>query len=285
MACTGLIREPDRERELGYEYAGVLRGHLHRRGLEIAETSYDPRQHVGRHAHDRSLLVVVLGGAMTEKVRGQDVLCSAGTVLFHPAGEPHAHEFGGRTPRCLSLQLAEPWLERLDAGRNLVPAEPVRRFDEVATGAGRLLHTEFRRGPDAQWAALEGLTLTLLASLSARGRSHAERRPDFLRIVVEKLHDDPSSEASLSELARLAGVSPEHLSRTFREAHGVTLGEYLRTLRVERAREELANGDCSLGRLAVRLGFYDQSHFTRTFKAHVGCTPGQFRSRARDSRS
>lgn len=270
---------------MGQGYAGALRGHLDQRGLEIAETSYDPHQQIGRHVHDRSMVVMVLGGAMVERVRGREVSCPAGTVLFHPAGEPHAHRFGGSASRCLVLQIAEPWLKRLQVERDLVPAEPVSRLDRVTTGAGRLLHTEFRLGADAEWAALDGLTLALLASLARRGRPPRERRPPFLDIVLERLHDDPSSGVSLSALARLAGVSPEHLSRTFRQAHGVTVGEYVRDLRVERACRELANGTYSLGRLALRLGFYDQSHFTRTFKARLGCAPGEYRRRAREERS
>lgn len=45
----------------------------------------------------------------------------------------------------------------------------------------------------------------------------------------------------------------------------------------------LVGSDVSLSRLALELGFYDQPHFTRIFKAHVGCPPGEYRRRTRDA--
>ncbi len=98
--------------------------------------------------------------------------------------------------------------------------------------------------------------------------------------MIEKLNDDLASDVSLASLADLAGVTPEHLARTFRRAQGCTLGEYVRRLRVEHARRKLVEDDVPMVRLAVELGFYDQSHFIRIFKAHVGCTPGQYRRTA-----
>jgi AraC-like DNA-binding protein len=41
----------------------------------------------------------------------------------------------------------------------------------------------------------------------------------------------------------------------------------------------IRRGDVSLGRVATDLGFYDQSHFTRTFKRVIGLTPSQFAQR------
>lgn len=263
-------------------YAGTLRLRRKRRGLEVAETSYRPGQRIDRHVHDRPLVVVVLGGEMTELVGGRSVSCRAGTALFHPAGEPHAHRMEAPGTRCLVATFGRSWLERLGADPELLPDGPVARLDEVVTGAGRLLHAECRRPGGSAGAALDGLALTLLAGLGRTGRPASERHPGWLDRVLERLHDDVAAGVELASLARLAGVTPEHLARTFRERQGCTIGSYVRRLRVERARRELAEGDTPLARLALELGFYDQSHFTRTFKARVGCTPGAYRRRARE---
>lgn len=258
-------------------YAGRLHGQLSRRGLDLAETSYRPHQSVARHAHDRSMLVVILAGRMTEHVCHRDVACRAGTALFHPAGEGHAHTFGGASSRCLSLQFGDEWLERLGLEAAVMPPGPAARHDPTVTGVGRLLHAELRREEDASGATLDGLALALLGALARKREKAPDRRPRFLDVVVERIHDDIRTDVELGSLAELAGVTPEHLARTFRGAEGMTVGEYVRRLRVERARRELERGGTPLSRLALDLGFFDQSHFTRTFKAHVGCTPGAYR--------
>lgn len=265
-------------------YAGRLRARLSRPGLDLAETTYRGGQRVARHVHERPLMVLVVAGAMQEQVGARSMDLRPGTALFHPAGEAHAHRFGDRGSRCLVLQFGRSWLERLGVEPGLIPDRPATRIDPAVTGTGRLLHREFRRGEAAHGAAVDGLALTLLASLARRDAPRPERRPDFVDRVVAKLQDEVASHADLHSLAEIAGVSPEHLARTFREAEGCTVGEYVRRLRVERARRALEEGDLPLSRLALDLGFYDQSHFTRTFKAHVGCPPGEYRRRTRRSR-
>ena len=261
------------------QYAGRVQAQLIRSGLELAETTYRDGQTVDFHAHDRPLLVFVVSGLMQEHAGGRSVDCRPGTVLLHPPGEPHAHRFGDHGSRCMVLEFRPTWYDRLQVDGDLMPERPEVALDETVTSTGRLLHREFRRGEEAHSAALDGLALTLLAAVTRREDSGPDRRPEFLDRVLEKLHADVASDVGLSPLAEIAGVSAEHLSRTFRDHMGCTVGEYVRRLRVERARRALEEGDESLSRLALRLGFYDQPHFTRTFKAHVGCPPGEYRRR------
>jgi len=70
------------------------------------------------------------------------------------------------------------------------------------------------------------------------------------------------------------------VARVFRRHHGLSMGGYLRRLKVESACASLARPGASLADVAAGLGFTDQSHFTRTFKAATGLTPGRFRDAA-----
>lgn len=259
-------------------FAGAVRGQYRGDGLEVVETSYGSGQHVPAHSHDRPMIIVVLTGTMQEHVLGRNVHCSPGEVLFHPSGEAHEHRFEPPESRCLSLQMSKNWLDRLEVEEGGIPDGPTNRSGFVSEVAG-VLHSEFRRGEEALSATIDGLALRLLVSLSKETAPIERGRPAFLGRVLEQLHDDPSADIDLSSLARLARVSPEHLARTFQRCQGMTIGAYTRALRVERARVALAAGEASLARLALQLGFYDQAHFTRVFKAHVGCPPGEYRRR------
>ena len=84
----------------------------------------------------------------------------------------------------------------------------------------------------------------------------------------------------LADVARRVGVHPVHLARTFRRVHQITFAGYVRHVRIEFARRELAASDAPLGDIAVAAGFCDQSHFSRLFKRYTGLTPGRIPPRA-----
>lgn len=87
------------------------------------------------------------------------------------------------------------------------------------------------------------------------------------------------SSLTLQDLAGVAGLSHYHFARRFREATGTTPHEYVMRKRVEAAKTMLARqGWRSLAEIASACGFSDQSHMTRVFGAHVGTTPGRYRS-------
>ena len=81
---------------------------------------------------------------------------------------------------------------------------------------------------------------------------------------------------SLDELARQAGVSRFHFARQFRLSTGESPMEYLRRVRIERSKSILQSRDSTIAEVAARLGFSDQSHFTRIFGRLVGVSPGSF---------
>ncbi|MFT9299154.1 MAG: helix-turn-helix transcriptional regulator, partial [Gluconobacter sp.] len=74
----------------------------------------------------------------------------------------------------------------------------------------------------------------------------------------------------------LAGMSRYQVIRAFRAVTGMTPHAWQLNQRVNLAREWVQSED-SLADVAQNLGFADQAHFQRVFKAHAGVTPGRFR--------
>lgn len=81
----------------------------------------------------------------------------------------------------------------------------------------------------------------------------------------------------IGELAGDVGRNPDYVGRRFQEVVGLSLHGLVRKLRVAWSLERLSQGEADLSVLALRAGFSDQSHFTRTFKREVGLPPGAFR--------
>ena len=73
-------------------------------------------------------------------------------------------------------------------------------------------------------------------------------------------------------IARLCGVSSRTVQRHFRRSYGCTLGEWLRTYRLETAYQKLKAGE-PIKCVALDLGYKQLSHFSRDFKKQFGCAP------------
>lgn len=83
-----------------------------------------------------------------------------------------------------------------------------------------------------------------------------------------------------SELANACGLSVSQLQREFRRLFGISPTDYILRTRLLVARQMLERSATTVGEVAVACGFYDQSHFTKAFKAHTGLPPQAYRRRA-----
>jgi AraC-like DNA-binding protein len=101
-----------------------------------------------------------------------------------------------------------------------------------------------------------------------------------LRRVRTYIEEHIGERISLDELAVQAGVSRFHFARQFRLSTGESAMGYLRRMRIERSKSILQTHDATIAEVAARLGFSDQSHFTRIFGRLVGVSPGSFAKRA-----
>lgn len=86
------------------------------------------------------------------------------------------------------------------------------------------------------------------------------------------LHAHYTDNISLEELAAIAGLSRFHFCRMFHQKTGLSPSAYQTQLRIAQAKKLLLQGLVT-ATVAALTGFYDQSHFGRTFKRWVGVTP------------
>jgi AraC-like DNA-binding protein len=105
------------------------------------------------------------------------------------------------------------------------------------------------------------------------------RHVEELLPVVRHIERHYADTVSMSQMAKLAGLSATHFNRRFRQLLRMTPVEYLRTVRVQAARQRLAGTSDPLVTIAADTGFADQSHFTRRFRQTTGVTPAAYRRR------
>jgi AraC-like DNA-binding protein len=118
---------------------------------------------------------------------------------------------------------------------------------------------------------------TLQRALPARPPPHAL----LARDLVERIRTE-SSLRGVAALATASGMTERALQRLFREFVGVSPKWVVRRFRLQEAAQLLAASKETVASVAASLGYFDQAHFTRDFKAVVGRTPIDFLT---DSRS
>lgn len=268
------------------QFFGSVEGCVKFGPLTLTENRYESRQLIPTHAHERAYFCFVLDGTYEESSGSTSVLCRPGTVVFHPDGVPHSDRFQDVAGRCFNIECDATWLTDLDSDIQAASG-PVYVRDAWARQLMTTLYRETRASDGFASLAIEGLTRALVAAV-ARGAADSAgtlRGPPWLQEVVETATREYATGYPLSEAARRVGVHPRHLARTFRDSMGCSLGEFVRRKRVEAARLLLDETQMSLSRIAFRTGFADQSHFTRTFRNHVGLTPSAYRRQLRSDPS
>lgn len=82
---------------------------------------------------------------------------------------------------------------------------------------------------------------------------------------------------TIEDLAAYSGLSASYLSRLFKQETGISVSEYVREKKIEKAQNLLKYCDYSLIEIANYLSFSSQSHFIQLFKDYTGMTPKKYR--------
>jgi len=109
---------------------------------------------------------------------------------------------------------------------------------------------------------------------NSRPDVQADRITDALRAVDAHLAE---SDLSLDLVSRAVGVSPSYLSHLFHARVGVCFRTYVRSRRLDRAKELLGTTDLPIKEVAFAVGYRHVSDFTRHVKAAFGLPPARLR--------
>jgi AraC family transcriptional regulator len=101
--------------------------------------------------------------------------------------------------------------------------------------------------------------------------------PTKLQRTITYIQTHLEQTLSLTTLATLVHLSPDHFARLFKHATGQTPHQYTLGCRIARAKQLLAETDLPLSTVGLQVGCTDQSYFTALFRQHVTITPKAYR--------
>jgi len=242
-----------------------------------------------------------------EHVQGRELWLRSGRIENIRYAQP-----AGRVIRGLSIELpsvmVEAWLGG-EAGalggtienliRNTQPSQcrtnrPYAPLIRSCSGTTPILQTATRllaTPRDTVYGELqfESLTLDLLAqvlfSLDPPGQQKSKvpldaRQRSLVDEAVDILHKEWADPPTISALARRVGLNDCYLKAWFRKRTGLSVGEYVRKLRMENALELIESGRFSILETALAIGYSNPSHFSAVFKRFHGRLPSCYQARA-----
>ena len=256
--------------------AAEFRRPAHREGVElyrahIVSHAFEP------HAHDAFGLGAIEAGVERYRYAGGEHLAAAGSLVH--MNDDVLHTGRSATP--------EGWRYRMVYVAPAVAAEVTgasgwhfdvaTRHDPVRAARVSALLRGLWAG-SAEPLAFDSLLAELLDAFRPHARQHGRSEsgaaPAF-GAVIDYLHAHLHRRLTLDELAAVAGLSPFHFLRSFRDRHGATPQQMLMALRLAEAKRQLARGEPA-AQVAAAVGLTDQSHLTRAFARRYGTTPARY---------
>lgn len=162
--------------------------------------------------------------------------------------------------------------------------DPYRAFSLVESVCDDMARDE----TSASLTSAAGAAWHLLALLAAERRGRSNGGEPISRVQAH-LREHLASPVSVPALAKMAGFSPSHFSARFRAVTGFSVTEYVKRLRMARARQLLITSERTVAEIAAAVGYRDPFYFSRHFSSVNGVSPRDFepamRQRGRPSTS
>lgn len=216
----------------------------------------------GRHSHDSYSQIMIplkatLGiciGDMLYDVKPQG-LC------YIPPGMIHQCQFFGNL---LVINIPRDMIDKKDAGILSYPLITQMHFQMMELV--RLIQAELEHNPDSK--AVHHLYNYLYSKL-------IENSPAASVRYISQHYDQP---LTVAQLARLENYNPTYFNDWFKQQTGFSPSNYLRYVRISKAKELLETTEFSVMEIAAMVGYSSNSTLTRAFHEMTGITPKKYRS-------
>ncbi len=235
-----------------------------------------------KHSHEEYSLGIVEEGETSFWYDGRISSLSANDIVFLPPAFMHSCNPANMDHwKFKMLFIEKEWLRSSLEGSGLdlnsaiircVPGQPVlSSIDKILAslvGYASLLEKE---------ESIISLVQQVMKSDGTERYLTSEIPMLKLEKIREYIHNYFQEKISLDDLENISGIKKFTIIQSFKDVFKLPPHAYQTLLRVNYAKKELKKGRRLL-EVALESGFYDQSHFNKVFKSHVGLTPYRYQS-------
>lgn len=231
-----------------------------------------------KHTHEEYSIALVTGGESLFRFVNEEFNIRKGQLVVIAPGVVHQC-----IPECVAewsfymLHITVPWIQAAGFDVKAIPSFAIR---DLQNDEFYPLELYFKQACENIELAEENIVFLAEAAFSQAFVQDVEwldfdSSEPMLDEICEVIRARFNDNITLEELACMAGMDRYTLIRRFRRRFNTTPHSWQIMLRVNEARRLLEDG-MSATDVALEVGFYDQSHFTKMFKETFGVTPMQF---------
>jgi len=230
------------------------------------------------------ILIFCTGGCGWVEIDGREQTVQANEGFLIPAHTPHTY---GSDPD-------NPWenywvhfqgnqsgdFAKLICKDKLPAVFQLANPQEIIAGLEHLYQHMSHVHTSAMLLAASGILQQLLCSIQLRCQSSTGKMgtaEENIDKTIEFMAGNLSHRFSLKDLARQAGMSPNHYGALFKERHQDSPLNYFNRLKIQKACELLTTTDLRIHEVGELLGFQDPYYFSRLFKKTMGLSPRAYR--------
>ncbi len=239
------------------------------------------------HRHPGYSFVVNFDDRGSYSVAGRRITAAPGMVSAISPNVPHEEQPAEEVARYIAVLVEPELFER--AARSYAQPVPGPLLGHTFPASPELMLAlrEFMQECDDRPPGAEqvlealGVRIAHLLIRGLLGIATASKRVEQsagIDRAIHHMHTHYAEKLTVAELAGLAAMSESHFARVFRRESGRPPLEYLRELRLEKARQLLRGGDLPVTEIALRCGFGTSSHFAAIFRRILGTTPRCYRA-------
>lgn len=236
----------------------------------ITDTEYTHNR-VDWHYHENPYFTYLLSGKLYEANKKESYYLKSGSLLYHHWQDAHYNIKPDIYTRGFHIELNAKWFKRFDLKTDTIEGSHYLENPKIK-GLINKVFLETKINDSYSNTSIDTLIIEIFNTINQPLYKTYNKKPKWLNRLEEILMED-NLQWSLNDLSLQLQIHPVHLSREFSKYFGMTFGQYIRQVKLNKAILLINANVLSMTEICYACGFYDQSHFIRTFKTYYGNTP------------
>jgi len=222
-------------------------------------------------------LVYKISGQATYSISGEDFIHAAHTIIYLPKGREYS-VLTDDDSACIAINFDLLEDVELESGALIEPDNPEIYFELFQE-----MEKEWRSRRVGYHVKCMSILYNIIALLvtAASMQNAPQYKYKCLKKAVVYLEDHYTDNTlNIGALAAKCSMSEAYFRRCFKEAYRMSPNQYIKTLRMNRAKDLLKTGLLSISEVAEQVGFADIYYFSKAFKRAVGMNPTAYKNQS-----
>jgi AraC-like DNA-binding protein len=240
--------------------------------LIVTDTEYTHSK-VDWHYRENPYFTYLLQGKLFESNKKESYYLESGSLIFHNWQDAHYNIKPPEYTRGFHIELNEDWFSSFNIQTSNFEGS-INLKNPIIKNLMNQVFIETKINDQYSKLSIENNLIEIFNTIK-ENKERKSNKPIWVDQLKELLIEE-KIDFSLNSLSSKLEIHPVHLSREFNRYFDISLGNYIRLVKLNKAFYLLASNKFSMTEICYQCGFYDQSHFIKNFKIIYQTTPSKF---------